>query len=55
MYVDVFSKFLKLCLNYYMESLDLIVVPLDFLLMLASRIDTSKVFKLCQKFVLLVK
>jgi hypothetical protein len=54
-YVDVFSKFLKLCLNYYMESLDLIIVPLDFLLMLASRIDTSKVFKLCQKFVLLVK
>lgn len=46
-YVDIFSKFLKLCLNYYLESLDLIIVPLDFLVMQASRIDTQKVFKLC--------
>lgn len=54
-YVDIFSKFLKLCLNYYSESIDLIIVPLDFLVMMASRIDTQKVFKLCSKFVLLLK
>jgi hypothetical protein len=39
-YVDIFSKYLKLCLNYYSESIDLIIVPLDFLVMMASRIDT---------------
>ena len=54
-YIDIFSKFLKTCFNYYMEQIDLIIVPLDFLVVHASRLELKKVFKLCQKFVLLIK
>lgn len=54
-YIDLFSKFLKTCLNYYIEQVDLIIIPLDFLVIHNNRMGLEKVFKLCQKFILLIK
>jgi len=42
-FVDVFSKFLKACFNFYIDQLDVIFVPLDFLVTYASKLTAVKV------------
>ena len=38
-----------------MEQVDLIIIPLDFLVIHNNRMGLEKVFKLCQKYILLIK
>ena len=49
------SKFLKACFNFYAEQIDIIFVPLDFLMAHAVRLGTEKVAKLVQKIITLLK
>ena len=55
MYIEILSKFLKACFNFYSEQIDIVFVPLDFLMTHAVRLGPEKVAKLVQKMITLLK
>ena len=54
-YIEILSKFLKACFNYYSDQIDIIFVPLDFLMVHAVRLGPEKVAKLVSKTIHLLK
>ena len=54
-YIDIMSKFLRACFNFYSDQIDAIFVPLDFLIAQAVRLTTEKVKKLVFKTIHLLK
>lgn len=54
-YIDILSKFFKACFNFYSDQIDIVFVPLDFLIVQAFKLGTEKVEKLVRKIVILLK
>ena len=54
-YIDILSKFLKACFNFYSDQVDIVYVPLDFLMVQAMKLGPEKVTKLVNKIVMLLK
>ena len=54
-YIDILSKFFKACFSFYSEQIDIVFVPLDFLMAHACRLTNEKVGKLVRKIVVLLK
>ena len=54
-YIEILSKFLKACFNYYTDQIDTIFIPLDFLIAQATRLTIDKVKKLVYKIIHLLK
>ena len=54
-YIDILSKFLKACFNFYSEQNDIVFVPLDFLIAHSHKLGAEKVGKLVTKLVHLLK
>ena len=54
-YIDILSKFLRACFNFYNDQIDAIYIPLDFLVSHSARLTTEKVKKLVFKTIHLLK
>ena len=54
-YIDILSKFLRACFNFYTDQIDAIFIPLDFLIAYSARLSVEKVKKLVFKTIHLLK
>ena len=54
-YVDIASKFLKACFNFYSHQISNIFIPLDFLIAHAFKLGHEKVQKVVKKIIHLLK